>query len=55
MIENLTNKTFHKKIHNQLCINELILDNVFASQNPSEEKKNCYISSDDKHTYYYFL
>ena len=38
MIENLTNKTFHKKIQNQLCIDELIFDKALSPQNQSKEK-----------------
>ena len=38
MIENLTNNHFPKKIKNELCIDELILNNLLLSNNKNDEK-----------------
>ena len=38
MIENLTNNTFPKKIKNEICIDELILNNCLLSKNKKDEK-----------------
>lgn len=38
MIENLTNYTFPKKIKNEICIDELILNNCLLSKNKKDEK-----------------
>ena len=37
MIENLTNNTFPKKIKNEICIDELILNNCLLSKNKKDE------------------
>lgn len=38
MIENLTNNTFPKKIKNEICTDELILNNCLLSKNKKDEK-----------------
>ena len=38
MIENLTNNTFPKKIKNEICIDELILNNCLLSKTKKDEK-----------------
>ena len=38
MIENLTNNTFPKKIKNEICIDESILNNCLLSKNKKDEK-----------------
>ena len=38
MIENLTNKAFHKKIKNDLCIDDILIDKFLLAENPHDEK-----------------
>ena len=38
MIENLTNKAFHKKNKNDLCIDDILIDKFLLAENPHDEK-----------------
>ena len=38
MIENLTNKTYHKKNKNDLCIDDVLIDKFLLAENPHDEK-----------------